>query len=269
MYRSRVESDSAILSNFLERSKEVRGWGNRIKGYGLSGSDFNDFENCSRRIFNHRKDEFLASKIITSLKTRRKKTKHYSITPLGVALLFHDSDMDFHQFKKTLDFLFPYAEESWLPWDEVSAQTWAEFDLNLINNILKTIDKKLLIKTMESVLKDIKLVKDGNDYHVYLTHSLPKGTNCVIWKFTVKNNIVFLNSDPKNEFRKPKQVMDEEFFSALSEHILSAYHFRLNQNLIKNKIQRNFIELEEIAGGHSYVIMDSVASSLEAAGIEL
>ncbi len=270
MYRSRLISDSFILNNLLEKPQKIRGWGNRIIGYGLSGSDFDKFDNCSRSLFNQRKANFLASKIIKPLKAKGKKIKYYSITPLGIARLFQNATIDLHQFNKALEFVFRFDEESWMPWDEVSAQTWGEFDSKLIKKILRLTDKKLLFKIMKSVLIDIRIVEDESNYIIYLTQTLPKETNCVLWKFTIIDNIVYINFDPKNEYRKPKKISDEEFYASISEHVLYSFHFSLYEKLKGKNIPDEYREeLEEISGGHGLVIMDSTATSLEKLGIEI
>ena len=83
MYRLRIKGDLEILETLLNHSKEVI-FRKRVQGLGLHANSF-DSKGTSKRVFDSRKDEFLKLKFITPLKTKGKKEKNFTITPLGIA----------------------------------------------------------------------------------------------------------------------------------------------------------------------------------------
>jgi len=257
------------LSTFLEKPKKIK-YFNKIQGYGLKDSDFDSYKpDCSRRVFNYRKIRFLKSRIIEPLKSKGRKTRYYSITPLGIAFLFHMNVVDFHQFNKIFEFISRYVDEGWLPYDEVTAQNWGgDFELRSFKKFSKNLDEKLLCKIIQTVLRDVKIVNNEKNYYVYLTQTLPKETNCVLWKFTIKGEKVYLNFDPKWKYRN-HEVDVKNLYSTVAVHILESFHFLLMLKLEEKHIQNYYREdLEGHSEMHGISIMHSTATSLEEAGLE-
>jgi len=104
LYRSRIDSESEILRILLNANQAVRY--HKIQGYGLKDSDFDDRSNCSRRIFNHRKNDLLNSYYIRKLKQSDKRSTYYQITPLGIIHLCNSvNDLKDIPFTRIFDVL--------------------------------------------------------------------------------------------------------------------------------------------------------------------
>jgi len=122
---------------------------------------------------------------------------------------------------------------------------------------------------MQTVLRDVKIVPNEKNYYIYLTQTLPKETNCVLWKFTIKGEKIYLNFDPKFEYKKHKVVDEKDFYSTIAVHILESFHFLLMLKLEKKNIVNHYrADIEGHSEMHGISIMHSTATSLGEAGLE-
>ncbi len=238
MFRPRIKGDYEVLSKLIQYPHKVRYW-NKIQGCGLSYNEFDKFKpDCSRRTFNHRRNEFLKLKIIKLLKSRGKKPKYYSITPLGTAYCFQNHPIEPNNCKRIIKIITKYAGHRWVPivWHETSHINKENMNSvldELLMKLLKKISKltaetepKKLSGALGQTLMDVKIKKNINPPEIFLTQTLPDGSNFVISKFTLKDDKMNLNFTHFDR-SKSKDFDDEEFFEFVSRHILYAFLFNL------------------------------------------
>jgi len=86
-----------ILKAFLCHSKPIFKDKRKLEGYGLKMDDFihkfknennGSYSSATKRMFAPRKNELLSNRYITRIRSKGKQTKHYAITPIGIAYLF-------------------------------------------------------------------------------------------------------------------------------------------------------------------------------------
>jgi hypothetical protein len=83
-----MNNEIKILTALLEKPERKINYKNRRQGYGLRAIDFTpEKTKLTRSRFNTTRKNLLKTKMITRLKEKSKRDKHYSITPLGIAYL--------------------------------------------------------------------------------------------------------------------------------------------------------------------------------------
>ena len=96
MYKTRMEIFESVFSPMIgcfgNPDYQIAFW-NKLQGYGLKASDFEESKGCSRRVFSHWKNFLLERKMIRIPRVRRtprKNSSHtfnnlrYAITPIGL-----------------------------------------------------------------------------------------------------------------------------------------------------------------------------------------
>jgi len=240
MYRLGIKGDVEVLSRLLETSCERRFW-NKVQGYGLRESDFEKFKpDCSRRMFNHRKDEFLNSKFITHLRSKGKKSKYYSITPLGIAYFCQiQKKMDEHQFKKIFEQLRLFYKK----YSEITQSS----NLKLIKKTTEEIWKSLsgiigvkeLILSLTEVINCIKIDREEDTFEIKLSYPIVNDGTVNFRKF------VYNKEQVQEFYHRPymsglytitvRKIDDLSFFYYMSEFILIVLQYHIVKIILDRK----------------------------------
>ncbi|MFN3655600.1 MAG: hypothetical protein ACK4TO_09830, partial [Candidatus Nitrosotenuis sp.] len=188
----------------LDDSSPVRGWGNKKIGVGLRGSDFDKFQDCSRRIFNSRKRRFLKLRLIERLDRKKgKRDKYYKITPLGTVYYFQNIQIN----KKELTWFWQYAAKLATVFYDNSpddglnallADRSASFFAALLDDLKSkspTVPIQAMINAMTKALGGIDLSKIENGV-VNFAIKLPRDFFIPMYSFTLKDESVVMNYDP-------------------------------------------------------------------------
>lgn len=115
---SKNDNISNILYNLAkiwnDKKYVIRGWAQKPIGFGLKQSEFSDFEEKSNstkeRKFREYKHELLESKLIHEVYTKNKKSgrPYYQITPIGIAYLVQNSELETKDIRDCFDILIYY-----------------------------------------------------------------------------------------------------------------------------------------------------------------
>ena len=230
MYRTRIDSESQILRILLNANQAVKY--HKIQGYGLKDSDFDDMPNCSRRIFNHRKNDLLNSFSIRKLKQSDKRSTYYQITPLGIIHLCksinHWKDMPFTRIFDVLKF---YYKEYKLPSEESYVDklqnSWIKLD--------KIHYEKWYVVRLFGVIRNIEVNGQG-DYEltVNLKYKLFYDTDVTYAQYVISENKYFaaqypLMGDVEIGYVEKKE---KKIYYLISKFILKAIFHSLIYDLI-------------------------------------
>ncbi|MEO9309958.1 MAG: hypothetical protein ABI337_06650 [Nitrososphaera sp.] len=233
----------AVLQRLLYDASEVRGWGNKKVGMGLRESDFDKFQNCSRRIFNSRKKRFLKLRLIEYIDRKKgKRDKFYKITPLGVMYYFQNTQLN----KKELTWFWQYASKlemdrfkKFTPkiGNENLKKAFIERSETFYNEILQDIKSKLpslpiqtLINAATNAIACITINQIENEVLVHFTPKLPRDISIPIYSFTLKEKSVTVNYSP---FETSSSIISYDvfynmLFSMVWDHIL--FEFAMSDN---------------------------------------
>jgi len=216
-----------VLLLLLEKGEAVRGARQRILGYGLNQSDFdNDDYHCTREIFRKRSKELEDKRLIKRIKTKYKLKKYYSITPLGIIFLVNHKGIKFDDTKKIADivcFHYKVFFERLYKNKDLS-----KIDFEIMKNIIYKMPKELkktIKQNLMNVLNGIKILDEGNKITVFLTYSIPQSGPVVDQIFTIAEDVIYHDYQG---FTAVRQERDNDwFYGALSHFISLAFNHSL------------------------------------------
>lgn len=233
MYRSRIKGDLEVLSKLLGESDKVKGWG-VIQGYGLKDSDFEKFKNCSRRMFNHRKAEFLKSKFITPLKSKGKRSK-YSITPLGITYLCQNQkELTENQAKKIFEQLRIFYKKSGIKQGS-NVKLIEKTTKKIWGSLSGIIGVNELHESLADVFDCIKIVRSEDTFEVKLSYPIfNEGTlNFRKFVFNKEKVMELYHKSKTSSIITARLVKDDlSFFYYLSEFILLVLQYHVLNNIL-------------------------------------
>jgi len=236
MYRDRRESIMSILCLLLEKSEKVS-YRRKLQGYGLYDSQFDKFSpECTRRIFNHSKNELLEKKYITKLKTRGEQKQYYSITPLGICYLCSISEVDKHQYIKMLDFLkFFYKNNSLTKTSNIAIKIKTMRDVwELVEKYDEPHMQNSFAFYFELALEGIKII----DKRVELSYTdMHANSTTSFAKYFIKNDEIQALEIP------PRELLESEFYYEIAEYIIYSFFYTLIIGIMNTPQQTNIIKL--------------------------
>ena len=201
LYRIRIKGDTDVLYRLFSDACIVRGWGKKVVGSGLKESDFDGFDNCSRRIFNARKSRFLKLRLIESIDRKKgKREKYYKITPLGISYLFQNHPVEESTLKRFFDLLVSNINVDDYDDPIIKEITGKSLDLRrseILKEILKDEElKQTAIKALKVTLSGITIKDNDGVIIVYFSTKLGRDIFLPLYSFTLKDNSVSMNYDP-------------------------------------------------------------------------
>lgn len=221
LYRSRIDSESEILRVLLNANQNVI-FRKKIQGYGLKDSDFDDKPNCSRRIFNHRKNDLLNSYSIRKLKQSDKRSTYYQITPLGIIHLCKSAkDLNEIPFTRIFDVLKFYYNKG-KPTDEKS---YIDKLKNSWDVLEKIFGRNWFVEPLNEITKTIELESNPNHYDIHLYYEL-YGLKVLINSFWISKDEIrmkALSGEPEDFLYFSDVVDNEKMYSLISKFIIKAF----------------------------------------------
>lgn len=225
--KSYLNNSLEILKILLERGESVR-YRKKLQGFGLYETKFDEYKpKTSRKIFRKRSREFLDLRLIEKLKSNDHKSDYYSITPLGIAYLFQQENIENkYQVRRIIQFLQFYfkkfIEENY---KKEILEDYPIITSNIWEKQLKILDKNLLFDNLKFVLKGIRIESESNDHVIHLSFSLINYMTVNFYKFTFTNGKIYENYSGLSTRNNER---DATWFNRdVSEFILSAYIYRL------------------------------------------
>ena len=253
MYRLRIKGDLEILGLLINRAEKIL-FRKKNQGWGLHSRSFDKYENCSKRVFDTRKDEFLKLKFITPLKTKGKKEKNFGITPLGIANYCNSNTnpidkREVEQIIKILSFYHDNIEPnnefySELFQDDVKQKEAWKGIIEIINQKKKP--EQLYLNFLKSVLSNIVVDIQNEIIVVKCNYPLGNEAICTMTEYQIiKNNIYIAQSEYRQKGETMYQISDRGFNYQLSEFILYAFYHTVVYSHIENYNESFTIALEE------------------------
>jgi len=195
----------------------VRGFSNKVKGYGLKPSEFENFkeEGCSRNIFNKSKKFLLDSHYIEAIDTNKtKSTTHkprYKITLLGLLQLFKIREIGYDDYNEILKM---FSESDVVDLDNSCVSIWSyavrkripKTPYQAYQEMFDGINSKILIKLLKKIISEIETEYKDDHLSISLLSVLSENSIIEFWHFSLKNNNVICNGFPATSFeRKPSK----------------------------------------------------------------
>jgi len=225
LYESRINSELEILRILLEKNHEIRFW-NRIQGFGLSEAEFEKYsKNCSRRVFGYRKEELKDKKLICPLRTKGKRTKYFSITPLGIIKLLRGmksiNTSQIKQICKVLNFF------------KFKSHGKNHFDMKQFIKFLNKIDEKIVYQCLKAVINRLKIEEDDDFTAVYSIENLPVIGSIIRFRYLIHNKKIYRSYDISNPYQlnKATKVEDEGFYHGIGTILIDSFHIELYKKL--------------------------------------
>ena len=254
LYKSGIIGDNIILYGLLLKPEPVT-YRKKICGYGLSEMEFDKQDNCSRRVFNYRKEKFLKKRWIIKLKKRGKKQEYYSITPLGISYLCEISNgFDTIPAKRILNFLSLFYKNEkklvrrtdlptgiGLPVRDINLAY--KSGSNVIGSISKIVGDKTLMSSLNSSFKCIRTDYGEKNYEtIYFTYPIFNEGVCNVRKFVITDDKImeFYHKTEEITNLMIQNITDDRFHYYLSEFILQAFQFSLVKEITNHMDSAGF-----------------------------
>jgi hypothetical protein len=236
----------------------IRGWGQKLLGYGLKQTEFDLFKNSTyfvtTRIFRYNVDELLEKQLIRVFdkSTKTKKGPFYSITPLGLFYLLQHVEK-FSNNKITQ--IFKLLEFS------------SSNNKNFKQTFLKSFNEKQIFKAMKNLFYYAKLNFVSNGITLYLDVPLISLSSVRFLQVTVNSknitldNAMLLTSDvPK----LPAIITSDELDFQISftlKNLLCYYLFKQIKN--KKEFLNTSKYFQQMINSVTYIIGSSLEDDLE------
>ena len=185
----------------------IRGWGQKLLGYGLKQTEFDLFKNSTyfvtTRIFRYNVDELLEKQLIRVFdkSTKTKKGPFYSITPLGLFYLLQHVE----KFPKNITTkIFKHLE------------FYAEGNSNIVNELLKYFTDAQILKAMKNLF-----------YYSQIDFS--------------NNSVIFAVDVPLNSASAIRFLQVHINSQEIILHIAKMVHYSVNVPGIIDKNELNFV----------------------------
>lgn len=244
-----------ILLALLEKGEFVT-YRRKKQGIGLHISSFGKNEESkkiipgSRKIFHEREEEFLFKKYLIPLKTNKRNSKYYSITPVGIAYLFsHLETIDKHQVKSAFRF-FEFFYDSGLEKYSVfeSYQKWFGSDIVPLDKIFSSLDSKWISDIVKIAANSIKIEQSGEKLTILLSHSINDFNLVYLKRFEIFNDEIIMRymDDSLISYLKEEKVVESYFFRVISEHFTNIFYFTLLEYCFNERERRRSISCSNI-----------------------
>jgi len=268
MHNSSQKTLDSLYQCIGEKRYKIAGWGNKIIGYGLKPSEFDNFEDSSRSMFYKNKNELLSQKYIESARTdKTKSTNHkprYSITLLGILKLFQTKSIGSEGFKNIMQILSTHYPNdydsnyspSWESYDEIEDYSFVLRWYLLANKkqpkqidkaILKmfeSIKPTILFEVLSKIINGVDTQLIDNSTECTFSINISRYNRITFWKFIFKNNQITCVLGPGPlEYIGWEDEYDltlEEFNSELAEFILEGMWYILLK-YYKEKLPKNLV----------------------------
>lgn len=251
-----------ILLVLLEKGESIP-YRKKISGIGLNSSSFGrknkksiDIQESkkiipgSRKIFHEREEEFLFKKYITPLKSDKKNSKCYSITPIGIAYLFsHLGTIDKYQVKSAFRF-FESFYNSGLEKDSIfeSYHKWFGSDTVSLDKIFSSLDSKQISDIVKIAANSIKIEQSEEKLTILLSYSLNDFNLVYMKRFEIFNDKIIMRymDDSLISYFKEKIITESYFFRAISEHFTNIFYFTILEYCFNELEKRRSISYSKI-----------------------
>ena len=213
----------------------------KLQGYGLNESDFNKKDITlpklvTRKIFFRRKERLLKLKLIQKIKSNDKRLNVYSITPLGIAFLFHSRNVkDKFDIRRISKFLGFYEKESFVKtYPDID---FSKFDFKLIESQIKKFSIGKIKGTLTAVLRNMEIIPERYSQRVILTYQWGQKTPVIFEKFDIFESIITIS--PEYTIPKIFRIEDSVFFSTIAMFIVGSF----SHSLVLN----NFFNFDDVS----------------------
>lgn len=215
-----------------QKKYAIRGFSNKIKGYGLKPSEFENFEDCSRGIFYKCRKYLFDSHFIEVVDTNKtKSTTHkprYGITLLGVIKLFYVKEIGYEKFKDMMNILsesyvFDHDDDCLSVWSHHTKKRITNSGINPFLKMFEGISTKILTESLKKVIMGIDMSYKHDHLVIQLADELSKSSGMVFWNLGVKGTEITCNWSPPSSIVK---IQNSHNLAQTSEKKISTYTFQ-------------------------------------------
>ena len=239
MYRIRIKVLESILSPMIvcfgNPEYQVPFW-NKLQGYGLKSSDFEESKGCSRRVFSHWKNFLLERKMIRIPKAKRTPRKNssrhtfnnqrYAITPIGICY-----------FSSLLNEIEPHYGTNIIKILSYHSLDYLHLEWK---DICKIVGKKEAHQILKKVCDAIEISDVDEWIQIKLNYRSRREISYEFFKYIINQNQVRLElaegyysdePDVNQDDPVPTRIIDDDsFFRYVAEFILEAFCYSIIEN---------------------------------------
>lgn len=206
-----------------------------IKGYGLTHSNFEQFNDCTSRNFAHWKQILLDLKLIWIPKVKNKQSddgsnkssyrRQYTISPLGICSFSSTTDKIGANDAKRIISILKFHSNLTLKWD------WKE--------ICKIIETEKASQILKQSCDSIKIIEVNGDVHLIFGYKSKEKTSYEFFKYIISKNQAYYVlpegyfSDEPDVINDPiplRIIDDNSFFTDIAEFILQTFCYSIIEN---------------------------------------
>lgn len=230
-------TNQILILNSLQKGKKVP-YRRKVSGYGLMASDFdNDDKPLSRKIFERNCQELLQNRYISKIEISDKKSKYYTITPLGICYLILNErkQIEYSVFRRIFIILKLFCDKS----RTSKILKPLEFKADLIlKQLLKNHGKNTLCENFTySVIDYFHLFQDK---YINISFNITLNLKLALANFTLQKRNIFFSEIIDNQLSQ-KHLENKQFHSVFSLYVLVLFFNRLVPNLVDDPDLRDFL----------------------------
>lgn len=216
-----------------------------VKGYGLTHSDFDHFEDCKSRNFAHWKQNLLDLKLIWIPKVKNQQSedgsnksayrRQYTISPLGICSFSSVTESIGANDAKRIISNLKFHSDFTLKWE------WEE--------LCKIIGAREASQILKQACNSIKIIDENEELHLVFGYQSKEKTSYEFFKYIIKQKQAYLELPEGNFSDEPDVIQDltqlriiddDSLFTEIAEFILQTFCYAIIENCHWNIQNKSF-----------------------------